>query len=95
MLALVCVANSWWQRCSWNLEVVVVERVADLAGTLVERYIYQMNTRQQVRLTENIDQQADEDTPISMMSSSDTDVLTLLTQHLLRMQEDADRERRR
>ena len=54
-----------------------------------------MNTRQQVRLTENIDQQADEDTPISMTFSSDTDVLTLLTQRLLRMQEDADRERRR
>ena len=49
-----------------------------------------MNTRQQVRLTENIDQQANEDTPISMTSSSDTDVLTLLTQQLLRMQEDAD-----
>ena len=54
-----------------------------------------MNTRQQVRLTKNIDQQANEDTPISMTSSSDTDVLTLLTQQLLRMQEDADRERRR
>ena len=54
-----------------------------------------MNTGQQVRLTENIDQQADEDMPISMTSSSDMDVLTLLTQQLLRMQEDADRERRR
>ena len=91
MLALLCVANSWWQRCSWNLEVVVIERVADLAGTLVKNiYIYQMNTRQQVRMTKNIDQQAKKDTPISMTSSSDTDVLTLLTQQLLRMQEDAD-----
>ena len=76
--------------------MAVIERVANLAGTLVENiYIYQMNTRQQVRLTENIDQQANEDTPISMTSSSDTEVLTLLTQQLLRMQEDADRERRR
>ena len=37
MLALLCVANSWWQRCSWYLEVVVIERVADLAGTLIEK----------------------------------------------------------
>ena len=95
MLGLLCVSNSWWQRCSWNLEVVVIEGVVDLAGTLVNIYIYQMNTRQQVRLTENIDQQPNEDTPISMTSSSDTDVLTLLTQQLLRIQEDADRERRR
>ena len=54
-----------------------------------------MNTWQQVRLTKNIANQASEDTPISKTSSSDTDVLTLLTQQLLRMQEDADRERRR